>query len=258
MIRLFNQKSRYFAHRGLHEGETVPENTIPSFIAAMDMGIPIELDVQLTKDRRIIVFHDKNLERLCDDVREVKDCTYKELAELKIYGKERIPLLSDVLSIVDSKVLLLIEVKNNSGPNGIEVLLKDLLSSYKGEFAIQSFDILMVRKVKRLIPGVTAGNLLSYKSSSVFSRIFYRIRDGIYNALSKPDFLSCKSSIPEKLLKKYRERIAVFGWTIRDSQDLFELQKKFDGLIFEGFIPDDLEVRFQLNPTNTEPESHGK
>ena len=49
------------AHRGIHDNITVPENSLPAFNAAAEAGCGIELDVQFTKDRQLVVFHDDNL-----------------------------------------------------------------------------------------------------------------------------------------------------------------------------------------------------
>ena len=57
---------RLFAHRGLFDpGEGIPENSMPAFERAVLCGYPIELDVQVTKDNKIVVFHDYTLGRMC-------------------------------------------------------------------------------------------------------------------------------------------------------------------------------------------------
>ena len=62
------------AHRGLHD-ETNPENSMPAFKAAIERGFHIEIDVHLSKDNQLVVFHDANLKRVCGVDRKVKDCT---------------------------------------------------------------------------------------------------------------------------------------------------------------------------------------
>ncbi len=118
-------------HRGvptLHQ-----ENTLAGFRRALQLGIPaIELDVQLTKDRRAVVLHDAHLERLTGDPRYVWNVTWDELAKQRIrrelpmgvdvngsrtiakYDREeRIPLLAEVLAEVHGKVAINIELKLN-------------------------------------------------------------------------------------------------------------------------------------------------
>ena len=72
----------------------------------------LELDVQLTKDNQVVVTHDFHLRRNCNVQKEVNQCTYEELQRYPIFfSKERIPLLEDVLKVVDGKVPLIIELK---------------------------------------------------------------------------------------------------------------------------------------------------
>lgn len=57
---------RNYAHRGLHtEDGTVPENSLPAFRAAAEAGYAVEMDVHLTADDQLVVFHDDTLERMC-------------------------------------------------------------------------------------------------------------------------------------------------------------------------------------------------
>jgi hypothetical protein len=75
------------AHRGLDNGD-VPENSMESFKKAIENGYAIELDVQLTKDKELIVFHDSNLLRVTGDSRDVKDVNYADLKDLKLENTE--------------------------------------------------------------------------------------------------------------------------------------------------------------------------
>ena len=69
---------RPIAHRGLHDAE-LPENSIPAFQKAIDCGFNIEIDVHLTLDGHLVVFHDDNLKRVCGVDKLVKICTLEEL-----------------------------------------------------------------------------------------------------------------------------------------------------------------------------------
>ena len=64
MIDLNNYKNKIIAHRGIHDNEKIPENSLKAFKLTMDKNIPIELDIHLTKDNEFIVFHDDNLKRM--------------------------------------------------------------------------------------------------------------------------------------------------------------------------------------------------
>ena len=99
----------HYAHRGYHDRSDRPENSLAAFRAACELGYGIELDIHLTADGQIVVFHDDTAERMCGDPRRISDCTYEELSLLRLKdSNESIPLFSDVLSLVDGQVPLLI------------------------------------------------------------------------------------------------------------------------------------------------------
>ena len=101
-----------FAHRGLFNPKLgIPENSMPAFSRAIEKGYGIELDVQITKDNRIVVFHDYSLGRMCGIDIPLETKTYAELQELCLQNtRETIPLLSDVLKLVNGQVPLLVEI----------------------------------------------------------------------------------------------------------------------------------------------------
>ena len=136
-----------YAHRGLYNmREGIAENTMPAFQRAIDKNSGIELDIHLTSDGELVVFHDDNLVRACDSSLKVDSSTLKELQSYKLFGTdETMPLFKDVLSLVDSKVPLLIELKTDNNVMSKRYMklcqkLKECLSGYEGTYAIQSFD----------------------------------------------------------------------------------------------------------------------
>ena len=79
--------ARPIAHRGLHDrARGVVENTISARPAAIEQGFAIECDVQLTRDREAVVFHDFALDRLTAGTGRVADRTAAELAALADAG----------------------------------------------------------------------------------------------------------------------------------------------------------------------------
>jgi len=127
---------KVIAHRGASAG--APENTMKAFRAAWAMGAAgIELDIRLTTDQQLIVFHDDNGQRLVGKSRAVSECDLNELAGWRIAG-ESIPLLGDVLSEAPRDTLTLIEIKS-----GIEMIepLKELIIKHPGkQTTILAFD----------------------------------------------------------------------------------------------------------------------
>ena len=106
-------RGTYIAHRGLHDkSKGIPENSLPAFQRAVDMGFPIEIDIHLSRDGEVVVFHDRNTKRVCGVDARIEETNLKELQSLRLEGtRERIPTLKEVLEVVDGKVFLLIEFK---------------------------------------------------------------------------------------------------------------------------------------------------
>ena len=102
-----------FAHRGYHCIEKgIPENSMAAFRAALKNGYGIEIDLHLTRDGQLVVFHDDTLERICGLSDTVENLTYEELKSCRLCGTtETIPAFDEVLSLVDGRVPLRIDLK---------------------------------------------------------------------------------------------------------------------------------------------------
>ena len=111
------------AHRGYWD-KYVPENSMTAFIRCVERKIPIELDVHLTKDNKVVVFHDYDLFRMTGINKKIEETNYEEIKTCNLKKSyEKIPLLEDVLKKVNNRVLILIELKNKKvGPLEDEVL----------------------------------------------------------------------------------------------------------------------------------------
>ena len=107
-----NMKNFHYAHRGLHD-DVLPENSMGAFKAAVEKGYGMEFDLQLTKDKKVVVHHDRSLKRVCGVERSIGELTYDELKEIKLGNSEEVtPLFSDVLKMVDGRVPMVIEIMN--------------------------------------------------------------------------------------------------------------------------------------------------
>ena len=151
-----------FAHRGLHSRDkSVPENSIAAFRLAARAGYGVELDVQLTRDKQIVVFHDDTLLRACGVDARVDDYRWQELCEkMRLFGTEHtIPLFSQVLSVVRSQVPLIVELKTGGDWQGLCARVRDMLRSYEGPYCIESFDPHIVRWFYRNAPEILRGQL---------------------------------------------------------------------------------------------------
>ena len=153
---------RPIAHRGLFNSN-YPENSLSAFENAVKNNYGIELDIQFTKDKKIVVFHDDNLERMTNDKRNVNELLYEELRNLKLLNSnESIPLFEDVLSLVNGKVPLIIEIKNCDNIIELGQETYKLLKSYKGKFVVESFNPFVLQwfknNAKEVVRGQLSGN----------------------------------------------------------------------------------------------------
>ena len=234
------------AHRGLHD-DTVPENSLAAFEKAIEAGYPIEIDVQLTKDKVPVVYHDDFLNRLTGLQKRVTKAMYNVVSLLKLDGTdEDVPTFREVLDFIDGRVPLLIEIKKNRGSHGIERIILDMLKDYKGEFAIQSFNPIAIRNVHRIDPSIYCG-LLSSKLSDMKMLFFQKaaVKNARLFFIARPDFVSFEiNSFPNVRVKRFREKLhmPVIGWTIKTKEDIDRALEFCDGIIFENI--DNLKTNF--------------
>ncbi len=232
------------AHRGLHD-ETKPENSPAAFEAAIEAGYAIETDIHFTKDGQIAVFHDDNLKRMTGDKRELKDCTMKELKELRLGGtEERIPTFEEFLTLVNGRVPLLIEIKNMKGVKG-KTIASAMLAvmkkiGYKGEYAVQSFDPFYAKAYKALAPAIPCGVLAQAKMSEKGDPLSWKIKAHLLSRLKlnfwvKPDFVSYGFwLLPQRCVTKFKG--AKLAWTVRSPEDEAQARQYVDNIIFENYL----------------------
>jgi len=226
------------AHRGLHD-DNVPENSMAAFDAAIEAGLPIEIDVQLTRDKVPVVYHDDHFHRLTGLKKRVTKAMYQVVSALKLADTdEDVPTFKEVLDFIDGRVPLLIEIKRNKGSRGIERIVLDVLKDYKGEFAIQSFHPMALRKVRKIDPSIYCGLLSSKLSEMKMLRIKKAaVRNARLFFLAKPDFVSFEiNSFPNDRVKRFREelKLPILGWTIKTKEDIERALEFCDGIIFEN------------------------
>lgn len=223
------------SHRGYH-GNGINENTLEAFEKSLKFHLPIELDVYLTKDFKLVVFHDATLKRLMGIDKNIEDCTYQELLGYSfLEGDGKIPLLLEVLDLVEGKVLLLIEVKRAKSYHKTCLYLKEQLSKYEGKILIQSFDFRIVKWFLKNTKYQTG--LLVSPDSSVQNYLYYKLVNSYYfvTHFISPDFVSYDiRGIPSSFIEKFhRRKIPVYLWTIRSKTELEKARKYGDFIIAE-------------------------
>ncbi len=233
-----------YAHRGLHsKDKSVPENSLAAFSLAAEKGYGIELDIQLTADEQVVVFHDDSLKRVCGVDKALCDCTYEELRQLRLHDTdERIPLFSDVLSLVGGRVPLIVELKNSKRNALLCAKGAGLLDEYKGAYVIESFNPGIVRWFKKhrplVVRGQLAAGLKDYASLPFYQGMILTLL--LANFAARPHFVAFRHEHSH-----YKARLSLFralggklvAWTVRDTDDIAYCLKRFDVIIFEFFEP---------------------
>jgi glycerophosphoryl diester phosphodiesterase len=170
----------WIAHRGA--GRLAPENTLAGFRRAAALGVPaIELDARLTRDRRAVVVHDDELDRLTGTPGRVSELTWDELSRRRIrrelpmgidvhgdpvvvrYARaEPIPLLAEVLAELPARVAINIELKLDL-PRWWPVEVGEVVARVIADAGAQhrvivtSFDPRKLRAAGRARPGLALG-----------------------------------------------------------------------------------------------------
>ena len=234
----------HYAHRGLFNNKNVPENSLAAFYNAAKRGFGIELDVQLTKDGRVVVFHDYTLDRMCGCEGRIDDCTLEELQKLRLlntnYG---IPTLEEVLDLVDGNVPLLVEIKGERANDALCLAVARLLDDYEGPYLVESFNPLLLRWFKIHRPEVARGQLVTnlMKTRKDGNKLVNFLLTGLLlNFLSRPDFIAC--DVEHTGGPSFYFCVRLFHakqvyWTVKSRDDFDAIREAEAWSIFEGFIP---------------------
>lgn len=210
------------AHRGIYDNERIFENTLPAFKRAIKYGYIIQLDVRLLDCGTIIVFHDKNLERLLHVDQKTNHISYDELCYM---SKIQIPTLDDVLELVNGDVPLLIEFKTETRKYLLEKKLVEKLDNYKGLFAIQSFNKRTVKWFIKNRPDYIIGYAVGKNNKG--QELFFK----------KYDFLIVNAFIfKDKEIRKLQEKSLVLGYTIQTKEDYQEKIEVYDNLVLDNIL----------------------
>jgi glycerophosphoryl diester phosphodiesterase len=232
-----------YAHRGLHDNQDgAPENSLAAFKQAVEAGFGMELDVQLTKDGQLAVFHDKTLKRMCGADVCLSELSCEEVQNYTLLGtQERITLFSQVLELVNGRVPLIVEIKHYTSVNRTAQETNAMLSRYKGPYCVESFHPLAMRWFKKNAPQVVRGQLASgviTRESPAYQQAALKYL--LVNVLSRPDFVSYDiredKNISIFLLRRLFRPLWV-AWTVRTAEEYEKAKQKYDLQIFEGFMP---------------------
>lgn len=232
-------RNKSYAHRGLHDNE-IPENSLTAFRLARENGYGVEFDVQMTKDNKLVVFHDGSLKRVCGIDGYLRDYTYDELCEFRLNGTdEQIPLLADVLDVLDGADIIC-EIKGDNGNKNYDICKRtyDMMSAYKGKYVIESFSPFLVEWFRINHPEIIRGQLsCNFMNDDVMNKTErFCMTHLLVNYVSRPDFVA----YDHRDINQFGFRICknvfrpfLVAWTAKGTEEQDKAWKTFDSVIFE-------------------------
>jgi len=238
--------ARPIAHRGLH-GNGIVENTLGAAAAAVDGNYGIEVDLQLSADSEVMVFHDTTLDRLTKATGPLAARTAADLKQIVFRDcSERIPTLQELLDLVAGRTPIVLELKSDwNGDDRLAARVAEVLVSYNGPVAAMSFDPQLVLALQEYAPGLPRGivaeryyddpewNPLSRGKKFVFGNLLHIPR-------TKPHFVAYDvRELPAiaPLIARHLLGMKLLTWTVRTDTDRRRAARWANQMIFEGFRP---------------------
>ena len=158
------------AHRG--SSAVAPENTLAAFQRAVDdHADAVELDIRLTSDGEVIVFHDSQLRRTTNGRGKVEQHTFADLRRLtagawfdRTFSSETIPTLDEVLELLPRRIGVNIEIKSDLRSRRSSDIVRrccSIIRKHRAESSVlvSSFHHAFILDVRRLLPSVATGLL---------------------------------------------------------------------------------------------------
>lgn len=239
---------RPFAHRALH-GPGRPENSREAIMAAIDAGFGIEIDVQRSADGHAMVFHDYGLSRLTGAKGTVQTTTADDLQSIGLLGGPTgAPTLPEVLTLIDGKVPLVIEIKDQDGAMGsnvgaLEATVAQNLSNYRGPVAVMSFNPHAIQVMADLAPNISRGLVTCAYTASDWPLIPETRRQELVQIPDYDLVGACFISHDAKDLgsphvaQRMGTGAAVLCWTIKSQEAADRALEVADQITFEGYLP---------------------
>ena len=230
------------AHRGLHNAE-YSENTLEAFKNAADHHYNIEMDVQLTKDGKPVVYHDLRLDRLTDHDCLVKELTLNEVRKVRYLQGGSIPTLEEALEVCEGRCGIMLEVKKDSYDAqeiDIEKVIYPILKSYRGDFVVKSFDPYTVKWFADNAPEFSRGLLCEYEQVSEYPPSDRALVRELLDP-DKPlvDFFDYHvGKVGSEIWNEATKHLPAVVWTVRSQEQYEAVRSKVINVIFENFIPE--------------------
>lgn len=220
------KKPLIIGHRGAMGHET--ENTLPSIQKAMDLGVDmIEIDVFKIKSGEIVVFHDDTVDRLTNGPGSIEEYNILELKKLIVNGGHQIPMLQDVLKLIDNKVALNIELKGAGTADRVNFIMDYYINKKNWSpenFIISSFNWDELKEMRRLNPDVAIAVLTEENPIGAIP-----IAKELKAVAINPYFEKLDLEVANQL---HDAGFKIYTWTVNEPEDIDAMKKiAVDGII---------------------------
>ena len=203
-----------------------PENTLLSFKKAIKLGVDmIELDVHLCKSGELVVIRDKKVDRTTNGRGLISKKTRTELKKLNAGKRQKIPLLSEVIDLVNKKIKINIEIKDKQAIPLVNQIIVDSVKKRwnYSHFLVSSFSQNILLKLKKINSKIRLGIIVS--RSPV--RIARYSKLGFYSVHLKKNIVNKK-----RVMKSHEKKLKVYVWTLDDIDKI----KKVKSLGVDGIF----------------------
>jgi len=223
------------AHRGASGSQ--PENTKSSFLEAIKLGADIiELDVNVTKDKQIVVIHDSTIDRTSNGKGKVSEYTLNELKKFDFgfgYRNEKILTLTEALNLIGNKSGVLIELKESI--KGHENKVIEVLKKAKNtNILVHSSYFSIIKNCYKIDQSVKLGYVFSYSSFRFLTRYYlcYFLKRYHLSFISFEKHFIHEHFIRKLIQKLHDKRMQVYVWTVNDLNSVHQATSlDVDGII---------------------------
>ncbi len=206
-------------HRGAMGHET--ENTLASIQKALDLQVDmIEIDVFKIKSGEIVVFHDQMIDRLSNGSGDIETFDLETLKNFTLEGGHKIPLLNEVLDLMNHRVPLNIELKGPGTSQGVNNIIKNYMENEgwtMDDFFISSFDWQELKEMRRINKDIKIGVLTEDNPLDAIGMA----RE--LNAIAiNPNYLSLTN---ENVSEIKKQGFKIFAWTVNDPDQILNIKE---------------------------------
>ena len=219
------------------------ENTVNSFKKAVESSLDgIELDVQFSSDRHLIVYHGWNYVDSNGQEKKIVNAAYSDLKKIRFKKEDtnKIPLFTEVMDILPENFIKIIEIKSRHiFSTGIENDILNILEKYN--FAtnsiISSFNPFVLRRIRKLNPKIQTALLWTMEEPQ------FIINSPLWAWWCKPDGFHADINFLDKDIVKWvrRKKMSLFAFTILTQKQL----EKALVLGLDGIIMNDPDLNYQ-------------